>query len=365
VKQKKRIESNMDSAHDAYKTLSERECQELGSVILRAYRGGYTIHQACECIEKIGPGAFNTRTGEAYEKFILEKQQMRLATKTIQALKSNVGRFVDTRKLLPIARICRDDIVKWLLRPVWGPRTYNSYLTSIKTFFNWCVSAELMMKSPAASLNKIGKKQMPDLDEPPAVLHLEQCRRLLQAALISDPGLIPYVAVGIFGGLRPMKEAGKLLKEDIEKDILLVRGSSAKDRQRRHVEMHPTLKAWLDLGGDYQPKNLRRRFEALRARAGLIKLVSVPGKERKVIESTGWEQDCLRHTFASHYLPIFGGEKTIAQMGHGDYSMLFTHYRKLITKEEAEKFWAELIPDKIVANLFEPNNMASDGICPL
>jgi len=96
------------------------------------------------------------------------------------------------------------------------------------------------------------------------------------------------------------------------------------------------------------------------SRAGLIKRVAVEGKERKQIELTGWEQDCLRHTFASHYLPIYGADKTIEQLGHGDYAMLFTHYRKLISKDDAEKFWKELTPEKIVPGLFDPETMVAD-----
>ena len=65
------------------------------------------------------------------------------------------------------------------------------------------------------------------------------------------------------------------------------------------------------------------------------------------VESTGWAQDCLRHTFASNYLPMFGAEKTIAALGHGDYDMLFGHYRALVRPEVAAEFWSALTPELV------------------
>src|SRR5579859_3682108 len=113
------------------------------------------------------------------------------------------------------------------------------------------------------------------------------------------------------------------------------------------------LKLWLDLGGDYQPKNLRRRFEKVREIAGLIRREKVPGRERKQAIATGWEQDCLRHTFASHYLPMFGVEKTVAALGHGDYDTLFQHYRTLVTPRDAESYWDELTPTIVCSALID------------
>jgi integrase len=117
-----------------------------------------------------------------------------------------------------------------------------------------------------------------------------------------------------------------------------VRGLHAKDRQRRHVKIHSTLEKWLDLDGDLPAKNLRKRWARVRLKSGLVK--EVDGKLE------GWEPDCLRHTFASAWLAMHGAESTIQQLGHGDYDMLFGHYRTLMTKEQAEKIFS-LTPDAV------------------
>lgn len=296
----------------------------------------------------------NVTLGKAYDQFIAELEGQLVDGKSMRAYKSNVGRFIANREDALILNVKREDVLRWLTRPDWGPSTFNTYLTSLNSFFLWCVKTKKLKESPSATIRKIKKERMPSFDKPPVILSLLQTARLLKAALDLDPGLIPYIVVGLFGGLRPEKEAGRLQPEDIDSNQMRihVRGSHAKDRQQRYVEIHPLLKAWLDLGGDIPPGNLRKRFELVRERAGLIQRVKEEGHERLQIVQTGWAQDCLRHTFASHCRPIFGDDKTIKQLGHGDYSMLFSHYAKLVTPEEAAKYW-KLTPDYIRTGNFE------------
>jgi integrase len=54
----------------------------------------------------------------------------------------------------------------------------------------------------------------------------------------------------------------------------------------------------------------------------------------------------MRHTFASHYLPLFGADATIRQLGHGDHTMLFNHYRALVHDDLAKLYW-QLTPDVV------------------
>lgn len=327
-----------------------------------AAREGFTIRDAVDYFRVNRSRAQKSvLTGKAYEKFLLEREDALTSKRSMKAYRSNVGRFIAGRELLPLSSITRDDVNGYLRRPEWGPRTFNSYLISLNTFFRWCVKVEFLAKSPAATIDRIDERRMPDLDEPPAILNVDQCESLLRAALQYDSGLVPYIAVGLFAGLRPNREAAKLAHSDIFNGFVRVLGLHAKDRQRRDVEIHPTLQAWLDLGGDYAPSNLRKRFERVREAAGLIRIERasgkgktrklIDGKLRKKIVNTGWAQDCLRHTFASNYLPVYGAEKTVKQLGHGDYNMLFGHYRALVTQQQAEAFW-RLTPEHVVGRLF-------------
>jgi hypothetical protein len=134
-------------------------------------------------------------------------------------------------------------------------------------------------ENPAASIKPIDKRRMDD--KPPGVLQYDQCVALLRAALELDPGLLRYVALCLFAGLRPDREAVEIHPADIT-DRIYVRGKTAKDRQQRYIEIIPALKDWLALplpapaqgprAFDYPITNLRRRFVDIRERAGLIKI---------------------------------------------------------------------------------------------
>lgn len=61
-----------------------------------------------------------------------------------------------------------------------------------------------------------------------------------------------------------------------------------------------------------------------------------------------WPQDVMRHTFASNHLAAFRAEKTIAALGHGDYTMLLRHYRQIVSRYQAKAFWS-LTPNMMIA----------------
>lgn len=289
--------------------------------------------------------------GDALARFKEECTLRRLSPRRTRALHSTLNRFISGRETSSIGIIGREDVLSWLKRPDWSPRTFNTYLAHLSAFFNWAVSCDILHRSPCAKISPIGALQMPDIDTPPKILSFDQCKKLLDAARREDPTLIPYIAVCLFAGLRPEREAGDLQWQDVdlEKGIIFVKGLHAKDRRQRHVAIQPVLKTWLELGGDLPARNIRRRFQHVREAAGLIKRMEKGEKKSGVIVNTGWEQDIMRHTFASNYLPEFGAEKTREALGHGNYEMLFRHYRALVQPDQAKAFW-NLLPSKLAGD---------------
>jgi len=327
---------------EVWLSLSSAERNEIIALHFEAQKRGVNLRAA---LEAFNPAVkLNKRVQAAFDEFMAERRAALVSRRTLAALKSNVGRFVATCSGRNLSEVKREDVLKWLGE--LHPRTFNTYLTSLNTFFRWCVKMKYATGSPAGSIEKIHERRMTDVDADPAILTVDQCQALLTACRDTDAGLIPYVTVCLFAGLRPEREAGKLAWGDVT-DEILVRGLTSKTRQRRHVPIHPALKSWLarpfpaqigpvspeaplfersgPAAGALPPRNLRRRFEAVRRVAGLLE---------------GWRQDCMRHTFASMSLATFGVEKTVAALGHGDYDMLFGHYRALVKAEDAAKFWA-------------------------
>ena len=198
------LAAQKDSAGAGWLGLSPDQRNDIALLVAEGNRGGFTLREAVEFyLRHQDSGRMASTLGEAFDRFMAEKQALRLSPKTLAAFRSTVGRFVSGREQAALGSIRMEDLQTWLQRPAWSPRTFNSYLTSLATFFRWAVAAHLPLKSPAISLRKIGFRQMPDIDEAPAVLSVTQCESMMAATMRMDPGLVPYVAVCLFGGLRP------------------------------------------------------------------------------------------------------------------------------------------------------------------
>ena len=64
-----------------------------------------------------------------------------------------------------------------------------------------------------------------------------------------------------------------------------------------------------------------------------------------------WPHDCMRHSFCSYYLAYHeDAAETALQAGHTE-GVLFKHYRALVEKEEAEKFWKLMPPSNTSKNM--------------
>ena len=367
-----RVELQKKQTGEVWLSITAAERNEIVSLYFDAQKRGVNLRDALTAFKP--STTVQKRVEVAFNEFMVSQHRAFVSNRTMAALKSNIGRFVQTCAQKNLSDLTEADVMAWLDRfhpktnPNFTPATFNSYLTSLNTFFRWCQRLKYLSESPATSIAKIDRNRVESEDKPVKTLTFDELKALLTATMEHDPGLIRYVAVCCFAGLRPEREAAKLNPADIGNHIH-VRGRTAKDRQERFVEITPTLAKWLAMPlidplhgpacGDYPIKNLRNRFEVVRAAAGLIKLEPVMRLKKrgkgdtlvfnKIIE-TKWQQDIMRHTFASIHLALFGAERTKESLGHGDYDMLFNHYRKAMSREAAERFFT-LTPEFIVSRV--------------
>jgi integrase len=144
---------------------------------------------------------------------------------------------------------------------------------------------------------------------------------------------VPLVAIEVFAGVRPI-ESEKILWDnlDMEDGILTVPDAIAKTRIGRHIEMHQTLKDWLEwhrsnggrMHGTICPHphmTLRRYLRKIRSRSGL----------------NPWHQDVLRHVFASASLASDWRDigKLCLELGHSSQKMLHRHYARSMKRKDA------------------------------
>ena len=164
--------------------------------------------------------------------------------------------------------------------------------------------------------------------EAPGILERERGRvALLETA---SPELLPYIAIGLFAGLRRAElERLDWSEIDFESGLIEVTAQNSKTAQRRFVTMQPNLREWLlplrKHKGNVTPQNcFRELFEQARAAAGIVE----------------WPENALRHSFASYHLAHFkNAASTALELGHHDSRITFAHYRELVKPKEGERYW--------------------------
>ncbi len=283
---------------------------------------------------RLGSAEAMVKAMEAYEKFkAREERTVKDISRELVSARLKSGRSMLYVEQLEVqcksfsalfgdrncSQITPVDVSEWLHSGAHAASTKLGMLTRIRTLFEFAISRGCASSNPAKAVDKPRV-----VDTPPSILTPAETKRLMEAARAADPGLVPYFALCLFAGLRP-SEARRITPDEIKEGYVEVKAAKSKTRRRRLVTINATLKAWLVLGGDYQPINWRRRF----------------GEVVKAAGFDDWPADCMRHSFVSYSLPVHGSARTAQEAGHSE-QVLFQHYRELVTASQAEAFWAVL-----------------------
>jgi len=205
----------------------------------------------------------------------------------------------------------------------WATITKATSLKRIRGFFTWCIKKDFLSTNPGAKLEGFILD-----DSEPCYLKLDQVIQFLKITRKHDPELLTPAALNLFCGIRP-SEVRRMTQANIsiaDREIEL-KGKQTKTRRRRFVDISDNCLEWLKLGGKMPLPNLNHRWHTLIAEA------------KAEMGFDKWPHDCLRHSYCSYYLAAHeNAAKAALQAGHTE-SILFRHYRKLVKKEQAEKFW--------------------------
>ena len=248
-----------------------------------------------------------------------------------KVLKSRVGVFGNGIGNLLIDEITPETIEGFLGKLDVSNVTKDNYKRNISRFFSWCIARprRWVMTNPCREI-KIDKGEK----LPPAILTLDQCEALLRAA--EGHGVAPYVAVCLFGGLRPF-EASRLTWDAVnlqDKEIRL-EAAQTKTGRPRVVTISPTLHRWLKAhkGTSFFPSNWRKSFDAVKEAAGF----GTHTEEKKLVP---WVPDIMRHTAISHYFRKTGSYGQTAEQFGNSEAIIKEHYQGRVTTSDTEKFFA-------------------------
>ncbi len=184
------------------------------------------------------------------------------------------------------------------------------------------------------SANPVSAVSVPALQEHEVrPLGMAQLRRLLGSALQAQHrACMPALGLMLWAGIRPA-EVERIDWQDIDwqEKVIALRPRHSKTGGARHVTLHPVLACWLreagvQAAGPLCPRSWARRWRQLREEAGL----------------TAWQQDALRHSFASYHVKQWHDFAQLQlEMGHRSAELLRTRYLSMggITAAQAGMFW--------------------------
>src|SRR5262249_29209306 len=205
----------------------------------------------------------------------------------------------------PIAEITSTELDEWLRSlsnketgKRLSPITRNNFRRVLIVAFNFARDRGYCVENPAA---KTAKAKV--IESVIGILTVDETIRLLKKA---SAGIVPYIAIGAFAGLRRAELEQLDWKEiDLQSGLIEVTASKAKSARRRFVRIQPNLAKWLQphalLSGNVTPPKYRELLDMAR-------------KAAKIEE---WPHNALRHSFASYHLARFNDAAALAlELGH-------------------------------------------------
>lgn len=302
---------------------SSRLREEAAECVERLSAFGKTITDATDfLVAHLKASEKSITAADLVPQLIAAKKTDGMSKRYIEDLRSRLPRFAEKFDGQMVATITATEIDNWLRALPVGPTTRNNFRRTLVMMFNHAVQRGYATSNPA---EKTAKAK--EVDSPPGILTVQQTAHLLNVA---SPELLPYVAIGLFAGLR-RAEIERLDWSDVHFDdnLIEVTAAKAKMARRRFVKIQPNLREWLlpvrKHSGKVTPEALPTQLDAARVAAGI----------------TEWPSNALRHSFASYHLAHFKDSAALAlEMGHTDSNMIFNHYRQLVRPQEAERYWS-------------------------
>jgi integrase len=274
-----------------------------------------------------GRGIKRKAVADAVDAMIAAKTAKGVSDVYLADLRYRLGVFsrafhCDVSALVP------DDVASFFERLRLSPRSYNNFLTTLRTFFGFAQRHGWLGKETDL-LGRVEKRS--ETRSPVEIFTPKEA-----AALLKNAGeeVAPCLALAAFAGLRTA-EILRLDWRDIERHagFIEVAAHKSKTASRRIVPIPENLARWLGIaprnGAAVWPHGKDRFFKAMQSAA--------KGAGIK------WKQNALRHSFISYRLAVVQDVNRVALEAGNSPQMIFRHYRELATPLQA-RTWFSISP---------------------
>jgi integrase len=273
---------------------------------------------------------------KAYEDWLETTTDLRLVTKN--HLRRRVTHFVNNVGNLRVTDVLPDHIENYLAHRNVSANTKDANCRAISSFFTWCIKGKRRwaVNNPCYAVEIEGLTA--DDDREPVVLPLNECQALLRAAEKFEHGrLVPYVALCLFGGLRPFETARLTWDQvNLTDGEIRLKGTQTKTGKGRIAVICKTLKAWLSRyrkSGEIYRTTYDLELKGLRASIGY------GPKTDEQPDLKPWVPDVLRHTAISHYFRLTGSYRRTAEQFGNSEGIIKKHYQGRVSSADTKRFY--------------------------
>ncbi len=266
---------------------------------------------------------------ECRDLFLKRCETEGLRPATIRSYSQQTKRLCNDMKGMKMHEITLHVFEEWLSKVSKSQGTRKSYLRHLGAFFNYAIARGYMVDNPTANLGAKSDKNIVHYLTP------AEAHKMLVAAEDLHPELVPYIAIGLFAGVRPSEMHGQntdhapLDWQHIhltgDKPHIDLKPEQDKNRNGRRVDISKNLLKWLlpyaqERGAiEYS----RPRFEAIVKQAGIQ-----------------YRKDAMRHSFGTwHHAMYHHKGETAVQLGDTIDTVTKHYVNDYVLQDDAAKFW--------------------------
>jgi integrase len=338
AKQINRDQEQKESAHKIIRNKIGEDAAKLDAAKLRdaadaltILKGFSTLSDAARFYMKYAkPDGGEITLKDCLEKFTKDRTDSGLRMVTIKGYATKVktmNRALGENAL--VNTITPQRFKEWLSGHTTNQGTRKAYIRTLHAFFQFAVNEKYTVENPVQNLTAKADKT------PTTYLTPDAAAKLLGAAQEHDPKLVPYIALGLFAGLRPAEIHGQKTEHaPLDWQDIHLRGKNPhidikpkqdKNREGRFVDISANLMQWLTTHAEKSGpiEYTRWRYESIVKKSG----VKVP-------------KDVLRHSFGTWHWAMHRHEgETAIQMGDTIKTVKKHYVNQRVTEENAAKFW--------------------------
>lgn len=295
-----------------------REIRSAG-LTARAVWNGYRSRQNVGTCEKV------TMVRNAVCEFIDSRAKLNRRDAYIRVAGLYLRQFIRGREELPVSGFTHETVEEWFSTRKEPPVTRVANSGKLSAFFSFCVRRGYIVSNPMLRVERVAVER-----KPPSILSVEQAEAVMVAAQ-SNPRHLAWVTLALFAGIRPQELNGigwGCVSSDFR--VVTVDAAASKVRRRRIVELESGVSAWLELS-----KRTGAQLPAgFTMRRGFIR-----GHLLRQLNWKAWKSDVFRHSAASYLLARHKDAQKVSLMLGNSPTVLFNHYRELVSSKEADAFW--------------------------